>query len=115
MRLLIDAHDVVVLTPSTPLVYPQVVSRRFASCFRRFCRSFLKERSRVKTTAAFALLVLALPGLAGRVEVDVGVKARAEPDRVADVGGLDGGAVRRMLFTGREIEKGERGLVLLSG
>ena len=66
----------------------------------------------VKTTAAFGFAMFwSFLVLAGRVEVGVGVKARAEPDRVAAVGGLDGGAVRRMVWKGRKIVKG---LVLLS-
>ena len=41
----------------------------------------------VKTTAAFAFAMFwSFLVLAGRVEVGVGVKARAQPDRVAAVG-----------------------------
>ena len=49
-------------------------------CGERFRRSLLKERGRSRPTDVLCWFVLRL---AGRVEVGVGVKARAEPDRVS--------------------------------
>jgi hypothetical protein len=54
---------------------------------QRYRRSFLKERGPVKTNLCVVLVRSAsFLVLAGRVEVGVGVKAWAEPDRVAAVG-----------------------------
>ena len=50
-------------------------------------RSFLKERGPVKTNDCVVLVGSAsFLVLAGRVELGVEVKARAEPDRVAAAG-----------------------------
>src|SRR6185503_9309162 len=66
--------------------------------FSRRVSAFLQvisegERGRVETTAAFALLVLGLPGPGWTRRSRRRGQASGGPDRVAAVGGLDGGAV----------------------
>src|SRR5262249_14693212 len=81
----------------------RVLSRRQ---FRRFRSSFLKERGRSSPRLGLPLLVLELPGpgwarRSGRRSRGSG-GARPRSGRR----GLDGGAVRRIVVKGREIEKG---------
>jgi hypothetical protein len=68
---------------SFPVVFVQVIPEGAGPVKTNLCVVLVR-------CAGFLVLV-------GRVEVGVGVKARAEPDRVA-AAGLDGGAVGRMLF-----------------